>query len=127
MGISMIYYLLSKFFLWRYWVYSSVVERSTADRQVPGSIPGGPLEFFCSFGEREPTVGLALISIYTCPRFQWWGWFQKINFSVLFLYFVESRYPSDFGAFNGVRTRGPHGRVICVAGDECAAVSVPKG
>ena len=31
-----------------HWGYSSVVEHSTADREVPGSNPGVPLIFFCS-------------------------------------------------------------------------------
>jgi hypothetical protein len=34
--------------VWEMWGYSSVVEHSTADREVPGSNPGAP-SLFCIF------------------------------------------------------------------------------
>ena len=47
--------------------YSSGVEHSTADREVPGSIPGGPLLFFLLQAKTPPSSSLMMSACQPAP------------------------------------------------------------
>ncbi len=49
------------------WGYSSVVEHSTADREVPGSNPGAPSKTFCFFHIGRGAVNLYSALANSCP------------------------------------------------------------
>ena len=48
--------------------YSSVVEHSTADREVPGSIPGAPSFFFPFFPESNAFVSFLVLEPFIPGR-----------------------------------------------------------
>ena len=50
------------------WGYSSVVEHSTADREVPGSNPGAPSAFFPPFLQKSSTIFVVWFVYWGCCR-----------------------------------------------------------